>query len=65
MRIDEPIARISTLAIHLTSGDERASFAPNLHDHCKAILSMDPDLVSLKVSLTLRLKIEGSISPYW
>lgn len=43
--IDRPVARIPNLAIHLTSAEERASFAPNLHEHCKAILSMDPSLV--------------------
>ena len=46
VRIDRPVARIPNLAIHMTSGTERDSFAPNLHDHCKAILSMDPDLVT-------------------
>ena len=27
-------------------GEERNSFAPNLHEHCKAILSMDPSQVN-------------------
>jgi aspartyl aminopeptidase len=40
-RIDVPIARIPNLAIHLTSGKEREDFSPNLHEHAKAILSMD------------------------
>ena len=40
-RIDTPIARIPNLAIHLTSGKEREDFAPNLHEHAKAIISMD------------------------
>jgi aspartyl aminopeptidase len=48
VRIDDPIARIPNLAIHLTSGDERNNFNPNLHEHCKAILSMDPEIVNLK-----------------
>ena len=48
VRIDDPIARIPNLAIHLSSADERASFAPNLHEHCKAILSMDPEIVALQ-----------------
>ncbi len=48
VRIDEPIARIPNLAIHLTSGDERSSFAPNLQEHCKAIISMDPEIVGLE-----------------
>ena len=46
VRINDPVARIPTLAIHLS--DDRNSFAPNLQDHCKAILSMDPEIVSLK-----------------
>lgn len=43
VRIDSPVARIPNLAIHLTRGTaERDSFAPNLHEHCKCILTMDP-----------------------
>ncbi len=45
VKVDRPIARIPNLAIHLTAGAERESFAPNLHEHCKAILSMDPSKV--------------------
>eukprot|EP00605_Chrysophyceae_sp_TOSAG23-4_P002791 GSChrysophyteH1.ASY1.ANO1.3075.1 assembled CDS len=48
VRIDDPVARIPNLAIHLTSGEERTSFSPNLQEHCKAILSMDPEIVSLE-----------------
>lgn len=47
-RIDQPIARISNLAIHLTSGTERESFSPNLHEHGKAIISISPDFVHAK-----------------
>jgi aspartyl aminopeptidase len=47
VRIDSPIARIPNLAIHLTSGTERESFAPNLHEHAKPILTMDPAQVKL------------------
>jgi len=46
LRIDENIARIPNLAIHLTRGDtERGSFKPNLHEHGRAILTSkhDPD----------------------
>jgi aspartyl aminopeptidase len=39
--IDRPIARIPNLAIHLTQADERDKFGPNLHEHCKAIISMN------------------------
>ena len=49
VRIDRPIARIPNLAIHLTSGSERESFAPNLQEHAKAILSMDPSFIDTKV----------------
>ena len=52
VRIDKPIARIPNLAIHLTSGSERDSFAPNLQEHGKAILSMDPSLVDMKTEQT-------------
>ncbi len=44
-RIDEPIARIPNLAIHLTAGAEREHFAPNLHEHAKAILSMSQEFI--------------------
>ena len=48
IRIDKPIARIPNLAIHLTAGAERESFTPNLQEHAKAILSMDPALVNME-----------------
>jgi aspartyl aminopeptidase len=48
VRINSPIARIPNLAIHLTAGSEREHFAPNLQDHCKAILTMDTNIVALK-----------------
>ena len=48
IRIDKPIARIPNLAIHLTAGAERESFTPNLQEHAKAILSMDPTLVNME-----------------
>ena len=50
VRIDRPIARIPNLAIHLTSGTERESFAPNLQEHAKAILSLDPTFIEKKPS---------------
>jgi hypothetical protein len=43
--IQKPIARIPNLAIHLTSGTEREHFAPNLHEHAKALLSIHPDFI--------------------
>lgn len=45
-RIDTPIARIPNLAIHLTAAEDRNNFSPNLHEHAKAILSMDPDFIA-------------------
>lgn len=47
VRINEPIARIPNLAIHLTSGSERDHFAPNLQEHAKAILTASSKLVGL------------------
>ena len=43
IRIDDPVARIPNLAIHLTSGSEREHFAPNLQEHAKALLTMNKD----------------------
>jgi aspartyl aminopeptidase len=42
VKIDHPVARIPNLAIHMQTPEERKSFAINLHEHCKAILTMDP-----------------------
>ena len=39
VRISRPIARIPTLAIHLS--ESRDTFKPNLHEHGKAIISMN------------------------
>lgn len=44
VRISSPIARIPTLAIHLTSGAERDSFAPNLQENAKALLTIEPNV---------------------
>lgn len=41
VRINKPIARIPNLSIHMA--DSRDSFSPNLHEHCKAFLSMNCD----------------------
>jgi aspartyl aminopeptidase len=41
-----PLARIPNLAIHLTAGAERDHFAPNLQEHAKAILTLDPVVLS-------------------
>jgi len=42
VKINRPILRIPNLAIHLTSGDERSSFAPNLQNHFPPILATGP-----------------------
>lgn len=44
--IRRPVARIPNLAIHLTKAGERDSFAPNLHSHAQALLSVDPASVA-------------------
>jgi aspartyl aminopeptidase len=46
VKIDHPVARIPNLAIHMQTPEERKAFAINLHEHCKAILTMDPDTVT-------------------
>jgi len=48
VRINRPVARIPNLAIHLQSASERESFAPNLHEHAKAILTMNPGTLAFK-----------------
>lgn len=41
MKIEEPILRIPNLAIHLTKGPERSSFAPNLQENFYPILATE------------------------
>lgn len=48
--INEPIARIPNLAIHLTSGKEREAFEPNLQEHAKALLTMNPAIINLEAA---------------
>ena len=60
VRIDDPIARIPNLAIHLT--EDRNSFAPNLQEHCKAILSMDPEIASLQPTSD-EAEVSGRLHP--
>jgi aspartyl aminopeptidase len=61
--INEPIARIPNLAIHLSSAEERAAFSPNLHSHCKAILSLDPDIVKMKPDFDDTDKVTNRLHP--
>lgn len=62
--INEPIARIPNLAIHLTAGKERETFGPNLHEHAKAIISLDPDIVDLKPKAGYETEIASRIHPF-
>ena len=39
VRLNRAVCRIPTLAIHLTSGDERSSFKPNLQQHLPPLLA--------------------------
>jgi aspartyl aminopeptidase len=61
--IREPIARIPCLAIHLTSGSERESFAPNLQEHGKALLSMNAIFNSLVPSAEELAASDNRIHP--
>ena len=62
-QINDPIARIPNLAIHLTAGAEREHFAPNLHEHGKALLSMDPDFLNLSATDEEKEASGGRIHP--
>ena len=45
VRINENVARIPNLAIHLTRGEERTGgFKPNLHEHARAILTTSKNM---------------------
>ena len=63
VRIDEPVARIPNLAIHLTSGKERESFEPNLHEHAKAILTHVPTNVDFS-DATLAEDTKARLNPF-
>ena len=39
VKIDKPVARVSTLCIHLQTGDERAAFKINKEDHMSPIIA--------------------------
>jgi len=43
VKLDEPVARVSTLCIHLQSADERKAFAVNKEDHTSPIVAMAPN----------------------
>jgi len=63
VRIDEPIARIPNLSIHLTSGSERESFTPNLHEHAKALLTISKGKMGLTASDVSDSEHTGRIHP--
>jgi len=44
VRVPKAIARIPTLAIHLSVGDERTTFKPNLQNHFPPLLATKVDL---------------------
>jgi aspartyl aminopeptidase len=62
-RIDRPIARIPNLAIHLTTGSERENFAPNLQEHAKAIISMDPSFINTEATTEEEKEVSPHIPP--
>ena len=63
VRIDEPIARIPSLAIHLDrTANEK--FSPNLHDHCQAILSCDPSIAYQKPATEYENEISSRLHPF-
>ena len=39
VRVEKPVCRVSTLAIHLSVGDERSTFKPNLQNHLPPMLT--------------------------
>jgi hypothetical protein len=41
IRIDRPILRIPTLAIHLSSDEERGGFGPNLQSHLPPVMATE------------------------
>jgi len=43
VKLEDPIARVSTLCIHLQSADERKAFTVNKEDHTSPIVAMAPD----------------------
>ena len=41
MKINRPVLRVPTLAIHLTKADERSSFSPNLQNNFFPVLATE------------------------
>lgn len=42
VKIDQPVARVSTLCIHLQSAEERKAFAASMEDHTAPIIATTP-----------------------
>jgi len=61
VRIDKPVARIPNLAIHLAAS--RDSFAPNIQEEGKAILSMSPSLVATKPESVFEREVGSRLHP--
>lgn len=59
VKLDDPIARISTLCIHLQSAEERKAFAVNKEDHTAPIVATDKIVSDANVQAKLALE-EGA-----
>jgi aspartyl aminopeptidase len=63
VRIDRPICRIPTLAIHLTKADERTSFAPNLQSNFYPVLASEVKEQLLRPASAATATTAASTSP--
>lgn len=63
VEIRRPVARIPNLAIHLTKGTERDSFAPNLHSHAQAMLTIDPATVATVTDARFHPALMSLVAP--
>eukprot|EP01088_Endostelium_zonatum_P008732 TRINITY_DN2188_c0_g2_i1.p1 TRINITY_DN2188_c0_g2~~TRINITY_DN2188_c0_g2_i1.p1 ORF type:complete len:478 (+),score=109.93 TRINITY_DN2188_c0_g2_i1:50-1483(+) len=57
VEVKRPILRIPNLAIHLTKGDERTSFAPNTQDH------LAHPILATTLKVELETQLQASESP--
>jgi len=51
VNLEDPIARISTLCIHLQSGEERQAFKVNKEDHTSPMPSLQQNLYALLIQV--------------
>lgn len=63
IKIDEPIARVSTLCIHLQSAEERKAFAVNKENHVSPILGTQT-ILEQGVKALLTGEKEESVDPW-